>query len=366
MEYEPEVAPVQLGTHENPMTSYQLTRFGQPLERVALEFPDPVGTEVLIRVEACGVCHSDLHLGDGFFDMGGSQRLDLSKGRELPLTLGHEIAGTVVAVGPDARGIEVGTRRVVYPWIGCGGCDICASGQEQLCSQSRALGVTRHGGFSDHVLVAHSRYLFDFGERPVTLACTYACSGLTAYGAIRKVQSRVDRQPLVVIGLGGVGFAALGLAQALTNATVVGVDVDAETLQAAAGAGATVVDASDKDAVKQVRRATGGGAPAVIDFVGAESTATLGFNTLASGGLLVLVGLFGGQMRTSLPLWPLRSLTVQGSYVGSLNEMGQLMRLAKDGRVPPIPVKLRPLAHAQVVLDELRAGGAVGRMVLTP
>jgi len=337
------------------MISYQLTQYGQPLERAETVRPDPVGTEVLVQVEACGVCHSDLHLRDGFFNLGEGKRLDLSKGRELPLTLGHEIAGTVVALGPAAGGVEVGARRVVYPWIGCGGCPTCQAGQEHLCARSRALGVTRPGGFSDHVLVPHPRYLFDFGDRPVTLACTYACSGLTAYGAVRKVLSRVEGQPLVIIGLGGVGFAALRLA-----------DVDRETLQAAAETGAAVVNARADDAAKQIRRLTDGGAPAAIDFVGAETSASLGLGTLATGGLLVVVGLFGGELRAALPLLPLRSLTIQGSYVGSPEEMRELMELVRTGTVSAIPVRPRPLGDAQTVLNDLRDGRGVGRMVLTP
>ena len=348
------------------MISYQLTRFGQPLERVEMVRPDPVGTEVIIEIEACGVCHSDLHLRDGFFNLGDGKRLDLSRGCELPLTLGHEIAGTVVACGPDADGVEVGARRVVYPWIGCGSCRTCAAGQEHLCSQSQALGVTRDGGFSDHVLVPHTRYLFEFDDRPATLACTYACSGLTAYGAVRKVQTRVDGRPLVIIGLGGVGFAALRLAQVVTNASLIAVDVDEPTLRAAAETGAAVVDARGDDAAKRIRRLTAGGAPAVIDFVGAETSAALGFDALATGGLLVVVGLFGGRLRTALPLLPLRSLTIQGSYVGSREEMRELMALIQTGTVAPILVRPRPLGDAQAVLNDLREGRSIGRMVLVP
>jgi len=348
------------------MLSYQLTQYGQPLERIESVRPDPVGTEVLLQVEACGVCHSDLHLRDGFFNMGADKRLDLSKGRELPLTLGHEIAGRVVACGADAPGVEVGVRRVAYPWIGCGDCVTCAAGEEHLCPGSLALGVARHGGFSDYVLVPHPRYLLDFGDRPATLACTYACSGLTAYGAVRKVQPRVERRPLVIIGLGGVGFAALRLAQAMTTADVIAVDVNEATLQAAAQTGAAVVDARADDAPRQIRALTGGGAAAAIDFVGAETTTSLGFKALGTGGVLVIVGLFGGQFRASIPLWPLRSLTVQGSYVGSLDEMRELMRLVEGGAVSPIPIQPRPLGDAQTVLDDLGRGGSVGRMVLTP
>ena len=346
------------------MISYQLTRFGGALERVESPSPEPAGTEVLLRTEACGVCHSDLHLQDGFFDMGGGRRLDLSKGRTLPLTLGHEVAGVAAARGPDAEGVDVGARYVAYPWIGCGGCDTCGSGHEHLCAQPRALGVTRAGGFGDHVLVPHPRYLFDVGDLPVTLACTYACSGLTAFGAVRKVRARVDGRPLVIIGLGGVGFAALRLAQALTDASIVVADVDDATLEAGAEAGAEVVDARAPDAARRIRRATGGGAAAAIDFVGSEGSAALGLGVLATGGLLVVVGLFGGELRASLPLWPLRSLTLQGSYVGSLAEMRELMQLAGTGRAPSIPIAPRPLADAQAALDDLRAGRAVGRIVL--
>ena len=346
------------------MISYQLTRFGDPLDRVESPPPEPAGTEVLLRTEACGVCHSDLHLQDGFFDMGGGRRLDLSKGRTLPLTLGHEIAGVAAACGSEAVGVDLGARYVAYPWIGCGGCDTCGSGHEHLCAQPRALGVTRAGGFGDHVLVPHPRYLFAVGDLPVTLACTYACSGLTALGAVRKVRARVDGRPLVIIGLGGVGFAALRLAQALTGASIVVADVDDATLEAGAEAGAEVVDARAPDAARRIRRATGGGAAAAIDFVGSETSAALGLGVLATGGLLVVVGLFGGELRASLPLWPLRSLTVQGSYVGSLAEMRELMRLAGTGRVPSIPIAPRPLADAQAALDDLRAGRAVGRIVL--
>lgn len=348
------------------MLSYQLVQYGQALKPAELTPPAPVGTEVLLQVDACGVCHSDLHLYDGFFNLGGDKRLDLSKGRKLPLTLGHEIAGRVVACGAEAVGVEVGAQRVVYPWIGCRDCQTCAEGYEHLCARTRALGVSRHGGFSDHVVVPHPRYLLEFGNRPATLASTYACSGLTAYGAVRKVQSRVSGRPLVIIGVGGVGFAALRLAQAVTTADVIALDVNDVTLQAAAETGAAVVDARADDAAKQIRTLTGGGAAAAIDFVGAGSTASLGFKALGTGGLLVIVGLFGGRLETSLPLWPLRSLTVQGSYVGSLDEMRELMRLVESGAVLPIPIQPRPLSDAQAVLNDLRDGRALGRMVLTP
>ena len=150
------------------MDSYQLTGYGAPLERLEAARPEPSGDEVLLAVEACGVCHSDLHLADGYFDLGDARRLDLTGGRELPFTLGHEISGVVVACGPRVAGVAIGDRRIVYPWIGCGTCSTCETGEEHLCAAPRALGITRAGGFADHVLVPHARYLFDPG--PVAAA----------------------------------------------------------------------------------------------------------------------------------------------------------------------------------------------------
>ncbi|MDH4050626.1 MAG: alcohol dehydrogenase catalytic domain-containing protein, partial [Rubrivivax sp.] len=135
------------------MISYQLESFGKPLAQVLRETPAPQGTEVVLRVGSCGVCHSDVHLRDGYFDLGDGGRVDLARSVQPPRTLGHEIAGTVVAVGPQAQGARVGDRRVVFPWIGCGQCSLCAAGNEHLCNRPQGLGINRDGGFADHVVV---------------------------------------------------------------------------------------------------------------------------------------------------------------------------------------------------------------------
>ena len=352
------------------MLSYQLDAHGAPLAARRSDAPEPRGDEVVVRVLAAGVCHSDLHLADGFFDLGGDRRLDLTKGRALPLTLGHEIAGEVVAVGSSAAGVRVGDGRVIYPWVGCGDCPICARGDEHLCARPRPLGVTLDGGFADHVLVPHARYLFDHGDVSPTLACTYACSGLTALGALRKVAGPLSAGGhLLVIGIGGVGFAALSLARAVLGDVVdiVAADVDPERLERARAAGASeTIDTTAPDAVKQVKRLTGGGAIAAIDFAGGRRSATFGMSALGAGGTLIVVGLLGGSLGVSLPLLPLKQLTIRGSYVGSLLEMDQLMRLVRAGRVPPLPIDRRPLEAAQSAMDDLRAGRVVGRVVLEP
>jgi D-arabinose 1-dehydrogenase-like Zn-dependent alcohol dehydrogenase len=140
------------------MRSFVMTGFGEPLREYRAPRPEPTGSEVLLKVDACGVCHSDLHMWEGFFDLGQGRQLDLRPSIALPRALGHEIAGTVVAVGPDVRDARPGDRRVVFPWIGCGQCARCAAGEEHLCAAQRNLGTRRDGGFGSHVLVPHERY----------------------------------------------------------------------------------------------------------------------------------------------------------------------------------------------------------------
>ena len=347
------------------MRSYQFREYGGPLEPAERPTPEPTGTEVLVRVRACGLCHSDLHLRQGYFEMGGDRRLDVRAVRDLPFTLGHEIVGDVAAAGPEADGASVGDPRVVFPWIGCGACGFCDADREHLCHRPRALGTHLDGGFADYVLVPHPRYLFDYGDIAPELAGTYACSGLTAYSALRKVARRLEDQ-LVIIGAGGVGFAGIQLAKALFDAELIVVEVDDAKLEAARRAGAAyVVDAREADAPRQLKRLTNGGCAAVVDFAGSSASATLGFRTAAKSGSLVVVGLLGGSLRIPLPLLVLKDLAVEGSDLGSLAEMAEVMALVRAGRVDPIPYATRPMGEVEASLRDLEAGRIVGRVVLT-
>lgn len=347
------------------MKSYQFSAYGAPLELAEAPTPHPAGSEVLVRIHACGVCHSDVHLWEGYFEMGGGRKLDVRAVRELPFTLGHEIVGEVAALGPDAEGVSVGDRRVVFPWIGCGACGFCATAREHLCHRPRALGTHLDGGFADHVLVPHPRYLFDHGDVAPELACTYACSGLTAYSALRKAERRLEDQ-LVIVGAGGVGFAGIQIARALFDAELIVVEVDDAKLAAARWAGAAhVVDAREEDAARQLKRLTNGGCTAVVDFAGTAASAGLAFRTLAKSGGLVVVGLLGGSLSVPLPLLVLKDLAIEGSDLGSLDEMAELMALVRSGRVDPIPYTIRPMEQAESGLRDLAAGRVVGRVVLT-
>ena len=168
--------------------------------------PTPSGTEVLLKVLAAGVCHSDIHIWDGYYDMGGGRKIQLTdRGIKLPLTMGHENVGEVVAFGPQAMGVKLGDRRLVFPWIGCGECKVCKENEEQLCMAPRSLGVYRNGGYSDHLLVPHPRYLLEIGDMPPERAAPLACSGVTTYGALKKLGPMLPQEPVVIIGAGGLG-----------------------------------------------------------------------------------------------------------------------------------------------------------------
>tara|TARA_B100001094_G_scaffold236307_1_gene231384 strand:+ start:2286 stop:3323 length:1038 start_codon:yes stop_codon:yes gene_type:complete len=342
------------------MISYQTSTPGAPLVKVESNNPVPTGTEVLLKTVACGVCHSDIHLHEGVFDLGGGKQLDV--GQE-GLTLGHEIFAEVLAVGPKAQGISIGDRRVVFPWIGCGECPDCNRGEEQLCTPGRALGIVKPGGFSDHVLVPHSRYLFDKGDVPDSLAATYACSGLTAFGALKKVGEIKDDDHIVIIGAGGVGMMAIQIARALGMDPIV-VDIDGAKLAAARELGVTrTFDSSDRQTAKEIRKSTGG-AYAALDFVGAESSVNYGLGCLRKGGMLVIIGLYGGALSIPIPFLPMNARIIQGSYVGSLADMNKLMAMVREGKISPIGITERPLSEANQALDDLKAGKVRGRQVL--
>ena len=350
------------------MKSYSVVEFGQPLQASTRETPSPKGSEVVLRVRATGVCHTDLHIQDGGYDLGGGKRLSFKeRGIKLPLTLGHETVGEVIAVGPDAHGVMTGDTRLVFPWIGCGECAACKRGEENICAAPRSLGVFRDGGYSDHMVVPHPRYLLDIGKLTPAEAAPYACAGLTAFSALKKVANVMADQPIVIIGAGGLGLMCLTLLRAIGGKGAIVVDLADAKLDAARTAGAlATVNAGAPDAMAQIVQQAGGAPSAVIDFVGASSTAKLGTDLLAKGGKYIIVGLFGGDLTLALPLIPVRAITIQGSYVGTLAELKELMALVQSGEPMRIPTTCRPLGEANQTLDDLRNGRLVGRVVLEP
>ncbi len=350
------------------MKSYQVTEFGAALEAAVAETPEPKGPEVLLRVKACGVCHSDIHLWRGGYDLGGGKWFSLQdRGMKLPLVMGHEPVGEVVALGPEATGVSVGDTRLVFPWIGCGGCNRCLEGNENDCVNMRTIGVFSPGGYADHVMVPHPRYLVDISGIPDVKACTLACAGVTTYSALTKTLPLAAEDKVVVIGAGGLGLTGIGIARAYLDHELIVVDIEDEKLEAARKAGAThVVNSRSLDAVAEIKDITAGGAGAVVDFVGSSATAQLGIDVLRKGGKHISVGLYGGDIALSLPLLPLRHLTIRGSYVGNLSEMHELIDFVRGANVEPVPVETRPLDQVTKTLKDLDDGRIVGRVVLVP
>lgn len=181
------------------MRRQSLVKFDAPLCETIVETPKPQGREVLVRIERCGLCHSDLHIQDGYADLGGGKKLDTTRGMVLPFTLGHEIAGVVDEVGPDVDKTLIGAKRAVFPWIGCGQCRDCQNGDENLCAKQRFLGVSIDGGFATHVLVPDAKYLLEYDPLPVNVAATLMCSGVTAYGALKRLVDRPRQRNLLLI-----------------------------------------------------------------------------------------------------------------------------------------------------------------------
>ncbi len=349
------------------MRSYAITAYSQPLEAIDAPDPTPKGEEALIRVRRSGVCHSDIHIHEGFFDLGEAGKLRMEdRGMKLPHTLGHEVVGEVVALGPDARGVEIGGTYMVHPWLGCEKCRMCLSGRENLCAAPNALGIVRPGGYATHMLVPAAKWLVPVDGIDLDVAAPYACSGVTVYSALTKALPIEDDEWLAIIGAGGLGLNAIGIARAMGAPNIVSIDVDDAKLAAARamGANATLNPGSVKNPVAALQEIAGGALLATLDTVGREESASLGALALKKTGRYVVVGLFGGTLKLPLPFLPQRALTVRGSYVGSRVELVELLDLVRRKNVKPLPVTLRPLADADASLRDLAAGKVTGRIVL--
>src|SRR5665647_1610750 len=347
------------------MHRQSLTAYAAPLCETVVDCPQPTGTQVLVRISRCGVCHSDLHMQDGYFLLGDGKQLDVRSGRTLPFTLGHEIAGTIQEAGPDAAGATPGAKVAVFPWIGCGQCAACKVGDENICAAPRHLGITVDGGFATHVLVPHPRYLIDYAPLPASYAGLLMCSGLTAYAALKRLSDRAARAPLLLIGAGGVGLMGLALARAMYGTAPFVADIDPKKRAAALAAGAAAAfDPADAGTRKELLKASGG-IYAACDFVGSDKSLNFATSVLAKGAKVVVTGLIGGAYTTAVAMFPLKAMTIEGTQTGTLAEARELIELVRAKNIAAPPIAERPLAQAQVTLDDLRAGKIVGRVVLT-
>ncbi len=350
------------------MKAARIIKTKEPLKIEDIATPKPAGEQVLVKVESAGVCHSDLHLWEGGY--AGPQGVFMKvedRGVKFPLTPGHEVAGSIVELGDKVSGYSKGEKVLVYPWIGCGVCPACRAGEENVCDAPRSLGVYQDGGYGEYALVPSYKYLVKLGDYDPSAAASLACSGLTAFTAVKKAQVK-DGETLVIIGAGGLGLMAVQVAKAITKARVAIVDIDDKKLAEAKRLGAdVVVNSGAGDPVQGVKNITNGlGAEAVIDFVNNAKTAPNAFNMMRKRGRMVMVGLFGGSMEVNLPLIPLRAFTLTGAYTGKYADLVELVEIAKKGKLQSVVSRRFKLDEVNTALEELKGGKIIGRAVINP
>lgn len=352
------------------MQVFAINAPGAPAEEIELPTPQLTGKEVLIRVTHSGVCHSDVHLQEGAFDLGSAGELTFTAmGGKYPAVFGHEIVGTIAATGPDAALQPGDTQYIVFPWIGCGNCQACSEDRENYCPRGRNLGTMDiKGGFARDVIVPDEKYLIELGDLDPAWGATLACSGVTSYSAVNKVLPRGEDDVIAVIGAGGVGMMAVAILNALGHKNIAVVDVSDENLASAKQLGATITFNSQVDnPLAGFLEATGKKIAAAIDFVNNGATASLVLGALQKGGKLVSVGLFGGEHTYPTALLALQVFTIEGNFVGSLPELKALVELAKSKDLPMLPITQQPLNadNLNTALQDLAEGKSRGRTVLT-
>ena len=350
------------------MKSARILGPNEPLAISESETPKPEGDQVLVKVNSVGVCHSDLHLWEGGYDLGDGQFMKVTdRGVKYPVTPGHEIVGTVEDIGNNVSGITKGDQVLVFPWIGCGECPACKVKNENLCDAPKSMGVFQDGGYSDYALIPSFKYLAKLDGVDPDAATSLACSGLTAYTAIKKANQN-SPEFLVIVGAGGLGLMGVQIAKAITKAKIICVDLDDQKLDIAKEMGAhyTINSKDPETSQKIMSICNDKGADSVVDFVNAPPTVKLGFAILRKRGNLVLVGLFGGSLELSLVTIPLKSLTIQGAYTGNYDDMVELLALARKGILNPVISKRYSLDDANTALEDLKARKILGRAVINP
>ena len=344
------------------MRAVRLVAWQSEPELCAIEVPEPGPGAVLVEVEATGLCHSDLHV------------MDWPAGTlawELPVTLGHEVAGRVSALGPGASGVEVGDPVLVYgPW-GCGVCRQCVRGAENLCERAgerprAGCGLGFDGGLAEYVLVPSPRLLVQRGELDAVHAAPLTDAALTPYHALKGELWRLHPgSSVVVIGVGGLGHVAVQLVRALSPARIVAIDPREASRRLALDAGAHAALDSAGLRADDVRTETGpAGAALVLDFVGSEETIGVATSVLATGGHVAVVGFgadtFSIERGKVPPEWSLGR-----PRWGTLPELHEVVSLARAGMLE-VEVETLPLADTVEGYRRLRRGEIAGRAVVVP
>lgn len=340
------------------MKAVRLHDYMRPPTLDEVEQPDLSGpNEVLVRVGGAGVCRTDLHLIDGWFD----SVMPVAR----PFTLGHEVAGWVEAVGSSVSYVGPGTPVIVHPLQTCGACWGCRHGEDMYCERSVFPGVNADGGYAEYLRTsARALVPLDGNLEPVGVA-PHADAGLTAYHAVRKAAALLQPgDTVVVLGVGGLGHIGVQLLSAMAAARIIAVDPSPTGRRLAAELNVDLV--LDSHAAKEgVADATKGrGADVVLDFVGENDTPAAAISMVRQGGSYLVVG-YGGDLRVPTMDLVLKEVNIVGNLVGSYGDLSELMELVRDGTVQ-LHTQTYPLEDAPQALDDLRHGRVRGRAVLTP
>jgi alcohol dehydrogenase, propanol-preferring len=333
-----------------------LREFKAPLSIEEVERPGIESQDVLIRVEACGACHSDVHVADGDW----TQLAGIIK---RPLILGHEIAGRIVEKGSAVQDLEVGDR-VGVPWIhwSCGECEFCREGNENLCARQKITGVTVDGGYAEFVKAPASHSVKVPGGISAIQAAPLFCAAVTVYRALKHAGPLNGRR-VAVFGVGGLGHLAVQLGRTF-GAEVIAIDVSDEKLELARHLGAAnALNASAADVVKQLRR--GGGVHVAMVTSAAKAAYDVAFHSVRPTGTLLVVGLPAENICFPPILMAAKEVQIRASAVGTRQDLREVLSLAAEGKLH-CQVSARPLVEANDVLDQLRAGKVSGRIVLIP
>ena len=342
------------------MKAARLHDYGQRLVLEEVPAPVPSAGEVVIRVEGAGFCHSDIHVIDG----------EVRILPHMPVTLGHENAGIVSAAGAGVTTVREGDPVAVFGGWGCGRCDYCISGQEQLCSMPEWAGLSRHdGGYAEHMLVPHERYLVPLSGLKPRDAAPLTDAALTPYRAVKKALPMLEPDHFaLVIGLGGLGQYGLKILRLLSGCPVIVVDLSDDKLRLGRELGAAhAVNGKDPKALQSIMDLTGGrGVCASFDFVGAESTLALAVGATRTLGKVSQLGLAGGGARMKVLENTRFEVLFEATLWGTLKELREVIALVENGRLTPIPTEFAPLETINDVYDRLKAGEVEGRIVITP
>ncbi len=342
------------------MKAARLHAYHQPLQLDDIPTPRPEAGEVIVKISGAGFCHSDLHVIDGEIQI-------LPK---MPLTLGHENAGFVASVGAGVTSVREGDPVVVYGGWGCGNCDYCVTGHEQLCSTPTWCGLSQwDGGYAEYLRVPHERYLVKLGKIDPTVAAPLTDAALTPYRAVKKALPLLEPDhPALVIGLGGLGQYGIKLIRLLSGAPIIAVDTSPKKRELALALGADhVLDGKDPELVAKITELSRGtGVSAAFDFVGAETTLATAVAATRTLGKVFQLGLAGGAARLEVLKNSRFEVGFECTLWGTIKELREVVALVESGRLALGKTETAPLDQINEVYARLKRGDVDGRMVLVP